>query len=48
MIYKVHVEDSVDYFIPDGVADSLEIVEDLTLDFWAERIPKITITPVEE
>lgn len=48
MRYNVHVEDSVDYFIPDGVVDSLEMVEDLTLEFWAERIPKITITPVEE
>lgn len=48
MIYKVHVEDSVDYFIPDGVADNLEMVEDLTLEFWAERMPKITIIPVEE
>ena len=48
MIYKVHIEDSADYFIPDGVADSLEMVEDLTLEFWSERMPKITITPVEE
>ena len=48
MIYKVHVEDSADYFIPDGVANGLEMVEDLTLEFWAERIPKITIIPVEE
>ena len=48
MIYKVHVEDSTDYFIPDGVADNLEMVEDLTLEFWAERMPKITIIPMEE
>lgn len=48
MRYNVHIEDSVDYFIPDGVADSIETAEDLTLEFWAERLPKITITPVEE
>ena len=48
MIYKIHIEDSTDYFIPDGVVNSLEMVEDLTLEFWAERMPKITIIPVEE
>lgn len=48
MRYNVHVEDSVDYFIPDGVADDPEMVKDLTLEFWAERMPKITITAVKE
>lgn len=48
MRYKVHVEDSVDYYIPDEAIDSIETVEDLALEFWAERIPKITITTVEE
>ena len=48
MIYNVHVEDSVDYCIPDEAIDSIEMVEDLALEFWAERIPKITITTVEE
>lgn len=48
MRYNVHIEDSVDYFIPDGVADNHEMVEDLALEFWAERMPTITITPVEE
>lgn len=48
MRYNVHIEDSVDYCIPDGAADSIEMMEDLALEFWAERIPKITITTVEE
>ena len=48
MRYNVHVEDSVDYFIPDEAIDSIEMVKDLALEFWAERIPKITITTVEE
>ena len=47
--YNVHVEDSVDYCIPpDEAINSIEMVEDLALEFWAERIPKITITTVEE
>ena len=48
MRYNVHVEDSVDYCIPDEAIDNIEMVEDLALEFWAERIPKITITTVEE
>lgn len=48
MRYNVHVEDSVDYCIPDEAINSIEMVEDLALEFWAERIPKITITTVEE
>ena len=48
MKYNVHVEDSVDYCIPDEAIDSIEMVEDLALEFGAERIPKITITTVKE
>lgn len=48
MRYNVHVEDSVDYCISDETIDSIEMVEDLALEFWTERIPKITITTVEE
>lgn len=48
MRYNVHVEDSVDYYIPDEAIDSIEMVKDLALEEWAERIPKITITTVKE
>ena len=48
MKYIVHIEDCVDYFIPDGEADNHAMAEDLALEFWAERMPTITITPVEE
>ena len=48
MKYNVHIEDSVDYCIPDVAIDNLEMVEDLALELWVESIPKITITIVEE
>ena len=48
MRFNIKIEDSVEYELPDGVADDEEIALETALEFWAERTPKITIVKVEE
>lgn len=48
MRFNIKIEDSVEYELPDGVAEDEEMAIETALEFWAERLPKITITPVEE
>lgn len=48
MRFNIKIEDSVEYELPDGVADDEEMALETALEFWAERTPKVTIVRMEE
>ena len=48
MRFNIKIEDSVEYELPDGVADDEEMAIETALEFWAMRDPVVTATPVEE
>lgn len=48
MRFNIKIEDSVEYELPDGVADDEKMAIETALEFWAERTPKVTIVKVEE
>ena len=48
MRFNIKIEDSVEYELPDGVADDEEMAIETALEFWAMRDLVVTVTPVEE
>ena len=48
MRFNIKIEDSVEYELPDGVTDNENVAIETALEFWADRMPKITIVKVEE
>ena len=48
MRFNIKIEDSVEYELPDGVAEDEEMALETALEFWAERTPKVTIVKMEE
>lgn len=48
MRFNIKIEDSVEYELPNGVANDEEMAIETALEFWAERTPKVTIVKVEE
>ena len=48
MRFNIKIEDSVEYELPDDVTDNEEMAIETALEFWAERMPKITIVKMEE
>ena len=48
MRFNIKIEDSVEYELPDGVTDDENVAIETALEFWAERMPKVTIAKVEE
>lgn len=48
MRFSIKIEDSVEYELPDGVADDEEMAIETALEFWAMRDPVITIMKIEE
>jgi hypothetical protein len=46
--FNIKVEDSVEYELPDGVTNDENVAIETALEFWAERMPKITIVKMEE
>ena len=48
MRFNIKIEDSVEYELPDGVADDEEIALETALEFWAMRDPVVTIVKMEE
>ena len=48
MRFNIKIEDSVEYELPDGVADDEEMAIETALEFWAERKPRVTIIKMEE
>ena len=48
MRFSIKIEDSVEYELPDGVADDEEMAIETALEFWAERKPVVTIVKMEE
>lgn len=48
MRFNIKIEDSVEYELPDGVTDDENVAIETALEFWAERMPKVTIIKVEE
>ena len=48
MRFNIKIEDSVEYELPDGVTDDENVAIETALEFWADRMPKITIVKVEE
>lgn len=48
MRFNIKIEDSVEYELPDGVADDEEMAIETALEFWTMRDPVVTVTPVEE
>ena len=48
MRFTIKIEDSVEYELPDGVADDEEMAIETALEFWAMRDPVVTIMKMEE
>lgn len=48
MRFNIKIEDSVEYELPDGVTDDENVAIETALEFWADRMPKVTIVKVEE
>lgn len=48
MRFTIKIEDSVEYELPDGVADDEEMAIETALEFWAMRDPVITVVKMEE
>lgn len=48
MRFTIKIEDSVEYELPDGVADDEEMAIETALEFWAMRDPVVTIVKMEE
>ncbi len=48
MRFNIKIEDSVEYELPDGVAEDEEMALETALEFWAERTPKVTVVKMEE
>ena len=48
MRFNIKIEDSVEYELPDGVADDEEMAIETALEFWAMRDPVVTIEKIEE
>ena len=48
MRFNIKIEDSVEYELPDGVADDEEMAIETALEFWAMRDPVITVVKMEE
>lgn len=48
MRFSIKIEDSVEYELPDGVADDEEMALETALEFWAMRDPVVTIMKIEE
>lgn len=48
MRFSIKVEDSVEYELPDGVADDEEMAIETALEFWAVRDPVVTVVKIEE
>ena len=48
MRFNIKIEDSVEYELPDGVADDEEMALETALEFWAMRDPVVTIMKMEE
>jgi hypothetical protein len=48
MRFNIKIEDSVEYELPNGIADNEEMAMETALEFWAERTPKVTIVKMEE
>ena len=48
MRFTIKIEDSVEYELPDGVADDEEMAIETALEFWAMRDPVVTIVKIEE
>ena len=48
MRFNIKIEDSVEYELPDGVADDEEMAIETALEFWAMRDPVITVVKTEE
>lgn len=48
MRFNIKIEDSVEYELPDGVTDDENVAIETALEFWAERMPKVTVVKVEE
>ena len=48
MRFNIKIEDSVEYELPDGVADDEEMAIETALEFWAMRDPIITVTRLDD
>ena len=48
MRFNIKIEDSVEYELPNGVTNDENVAIETALEFWAERMPKITIVKMEE
>ncbi len=48
MRFNIKIEDSVEYELPDGVTDDEDVAIETALEFWADRMPKVTVVKVEE
>lgn len=48
MRFNIKIEDSVEYELPDGVAENEEMALETALEFWAMRDPVVTIVKMEE
>ena len=48
MRFNIKIEDSVEYELPDGVADDEEMALETALAFWAMRDPVVPIVKMEE
>lgn len=48
MRFNIKIEDSVEYELPDGVAEDEEMAIETALEFWAMRDPVVTVTSMEE
>ena len=48
MRFNIKIEDSVEYELPDGVADDEEMAIETALEFWAMRDPVVTVEKIEE
>lgn len=48
MRFNIKIEDSVEYELPDGVADDEEMAIETALEFWAMRDPVVTVVKMEE
>ena len=48
MRFNIKIEDSVEYELPNGVADDEEMAIETALELWAERTPVVTVVKIEE
>lgn len=48
MRFNIKIEDSVEYELPEGIADDEEMAIETALEFWAERQPVVTVTRLDD